>query len=560
MLDSMQERPNFVFVTGGVLSGIGKGVTTASIAKLFQFRGYNIRIIKIDPYLNIDPGTLNPIEHGEVFVTDQTWIFQPANGFDFKISEIDLDFGTYERFTGMAVHPSQNITSGQIYLSVILEERKGGFLGRTVQIIPHITDRIKQRIWEVVEKEPIPDILLVEIGGTVGDIEAMPFLETVRQIVRELGRTRTAVVHVTLVPYMKSVGEFKTKPTQHSVRTLQSLGLQPDITICRAEKKLPDSAKEKIALFCNIPKERVVSNPDIPVIYQLPLLFEEEGLGNILVEHFGLKSKTPETESWSKMVQSYENTTETVVIAMPGKYTTLGDSYKSINQALADAAAVCGAKVEIRWIETEERNTDECLTEDLSDVDGVLLTPGFGERGVEGMICAASVTLKSKIPLLGICYGAQLSTVAFARNIMGWKGAHTTEVDIDSLYPVVDLMDEQKLTDDKGGTMRLGGHDIRIVESTRLHKIYGTNIVHERFRHRYHLIDRYMKKMCEKGLRVSAFDSTGRIINAIELVDHPFWIGVQYHPEFRSRPDNPHPLYLGLISAALEYKNERVKR
>ncbi|MFW9961996.1 MAG: CTP synthase [Candidatus Sifarchaeia archaeon] len=556
----MQERPNFVFVTGGVLSGIGKGVTTASIAKLFQFRGYNIRIIKIDPYLNIDPGTLNPIEHGEVFVTDQTWIFQPANGFDFKISEIDLDFGTYERFTGMAVHPSQNITSGQIYLSVILEERKGGFLGRTVQIIPHITDRIKQRIWEVVEKEPIPDILLVEIGGTVGDIEAMPFLETVRQIVRELGRTRTAVVHVTLVPYMKSVGEFKTKPTQHSVRTLQSLGLQPDITICRAEKKLPDSAKEKIALFCNIPKERVVSNPDIPVIYQLPLLFEEEGLGNILVEHFGLKSKTPETESWSKMVQSYENTTETVVIAMPGKYTTLGDSYKSINQALADAAAVCGAKVEIRWIETEERNTDECLTEDLSDVDGVLLTPGFGERGVEGMICAASVTLKSKIPLLGICYGAQLSTVAFARNIMGWKGAHTTEVDIDSLYPVVDLMDEQKLTDDKGGTMRLGGHDIRIVESTRLHKIYGTNIVHERFRHRYHLIDRYMKKMCEKGLRVSAFDSTGRIINAIELVDHPFWIGVQYHPEFRSRPDNPHPLYLGLISAALEYKNERVKR
>ncbi len=560
LLLSEQEKPSFVFITGGVLSGIGKGVTTASIAKLFQFRGYNIRIIKIDPYLNIDPGTLNPIEHGEVFVTDQTWTFQPVADFEFKISEIDLDFGTYERFTGLEVHPSQNITSGQIYISVILEERKGGFLGRTVQIIPHITDRIKQRIWEVVEKKPIPDILLVEIGGTVGDIEAMPFLEAVRQLVRELGRTRTAVVHVTLVPYMNSVGEFKTKPTQHSVRTLQSLGLQPDIMICRADEKLPDTAKEKIALFCNIPEERVVSNPDIPVIYQLPLSFEEEGLGNILVEHFGLESRKPDTEVWSNMVRSFEDVSETVVIAMPGKYTTLGDSYKSINQALTHAAAACGAKVEIHWIETEERSTEECLTEDLADVDGVLLTPGFGERGVEGMICAASVTLKSMIPLLGICYGAQLSTVAFARNVMSWKGANTTEVDVDSLYPVVDLMDEQKLTDDKGGTMRLGGHDVHIVKGTRLHEIYGTDIVHERFRHRYHLIDRYLKKMNEMGLKVSALDSTGRIINAIELINHPFWIGVQYHPEFKSRPDNPHPLYLGLIRAALEYKRLRVKK
>lgn len=556
----MQERPNFVFVTGGVLSGIGKGVTTASIAKLFQFRGYTIRIMKIDPYLNIDPGTLNPIEHGEVFVTDKTWTFRPVDDTEFNISEIDLDFGTYERFTGMDVHPSQNITSGQIYLSVILEERKGGYLGRTVQIIPHITDRIKQRIWDVVKKDPIPDVILVEIGGTVGDIEAMPFLEAVRQLVSELGRTRTAVVHVTLVPYIKSVGEFKTKPTQHSVRTLQSLGLQPDVTICRAEKKLLDPAKEKIALFCNILRERVISNPDIPVIYQLPLSFEDEGLGNILVGHFGLEPRRPDTESWAKMVQSFDEVSETIVIAMPGKYTTLGDSYKSINQALAHAAAACSAKVTIKWIETEERSTEECLTSDLSDVDGVLLTPGFGERGVEGMICAATVALNSKIPLLGICYGAQLSTVAFARNVMGWKGAHTTEVDIDSLYPVVDLMDEQKLTEDKGGTMRLGGHDIHIVQNTRLHKIYGKNKTRERFRHRYHLIERYLNKMREKGLRASAFDSTGKIINAIELTSHPFWIGVQYHPEFKSRPDNPHPLYLGLIRAALEYKKVRVKK
>ncbi len=558
-MSSSQKKTNFVFITGGVLSGIGKGVTTASIAKLFQFRGYDIRIIKIDPYLNIDPGTLNPIEHGEVFVTDQTWTFKPVSDFEFKISEIDLDFGTYERFTGMEVHPSQNITSGQIYISVILEERKGGFLGRTVQIIPHITERIKQRIWEVVQKEPIPDILLVEIGGTVGDIEASPFLEAVRQLVSEQGHNNTAVVHVTLVPYLKSVGEFKTKPTQHSVRTLQSLGLQPDIMICRAEKRLPNPAKEKIALFCNVPKERVISNPDIPVIYQLPLSFEDEGLGTILVNHFRLELREPKIETWAEMVKSFENVSEKVVIAMPGKYTTLGDSYKSINQALAHAAVFFNAQVEIKWIETEERSTEECLTEDLADVDGVLLTPGFGERGVEGMICAANVTLDSKIPLLGICYGAQLSTVAFARKVMGWKEAHTTEVDIDSLYPVVDLLDEQKLMDEKGGTMRLGGHEVVIVKGTRLYEMYKTEIVHERFRHRFHLIDRYLNKMDEKGLKVSAYDSTGHIINAIEHVNHPFWIGVQYHPEFRSRPDKPHPLYLGLIRAAMEYKKVRGK-
>jgi CTP synthase len=558
-LNSVNSETRFVFVTGGVLSGIGKGVTTASIAKLLQFRGYDVSIIKIDPYLNIDPGTLNPIEHGEVFVTDQTWIFKPAEGFEFKISEIDLDFGTYERFTGMEVHPSQNITSGQIYTSVILGERRGSFLGRTVQIIPHITDRIKKRIWDVVEEQQ-PDVLLIEIGGTVGDIEAMPFLEAVRQMIREVGREKAALVHVTLVPYLPSVGEFKTKPTQHSVRTLQGLGLQPYVMICRADEELPDSAKQKIALFCNVPEERVISNPDIPVIYRLPLSFEEQNLGNILTEHLGLESRTPETKDWRKMVNSFETLSKTVVIAMPGKYTTLSDSYKSINEALSHAGAACGADVEIKWIRTEERCDRESIQEDMTDVDGVLLTPGFGERGVEGMICAAAVTFEMKIPMLGICYGAQLGTVAFARNIMDWSGAHTTEVDADSLYPVVDLMDGQKLTTDKGGTMRLGGHEIKLVEGTRLHAIYGEDQVRERFRHRFHLIDRYVGKMKEQGLIISAYDSTGEIINAIELVEHPFWIGVQFHPEFKSRPDAPHPLYLGLIRAALEYKELRGKK
>lgn len=549
----------FVFVTGGVLSGIGKGVTIASLAKLFQFRDYNIRIIKIDPYLNIDPGTLNPIEHGEVFVTDEPWIFNPAGDFEFKISEIDLDFGTYERFTGMQVHPSQNITSGQIYTSVILGERKGSFLGRTVQIIPHVTDQIQSRIWDVVRKKPVPDVLLVEIGGTVGDIEAMPFLEAVRQLAIDVGRNRVAFVHVTLVPFLQSTGEFKTKPTQHSVRTLQGLGLQADVIVCRAESELGAPEKSKIALFCNVSEDRVISNPDIPVIYRLPLFFEEQNLGNILIDHLGMEQKDPETDMWREMLRSFELPTKKVVIGMPGKYTTLSDSYKSINVALSHAAAALGAKVERKWIETEDCSGKESIESDLDSVDGVLLTPGFGDRGVEGMIYAATVSLASKIPFLGICYGAQLGTVAFAREVMGWDGAHTTEVDEASLYPVIDLLDDQKSIESKGGTMRLGGQEVRIVEGTHLHEVYKTSRTRERFRHRFHLIERYVNKMKSKGLEVSAYDRTGQIINAVEIDDHPFWIGVQYHPEFKSRPDEPHPLYVQFIKAALEQRKKRGK-
>ncbi|MEM4734432.1 MAG: CTP synthase [Candidatus Thorarchaeota archaeon] len=557
MVDTGNKTPAFVVVTGGVLSGIGKGVTTASIAKLFQFRGYSVRIVKIDPYLNIDPGTLNPVEHGEVFVTDGTWIFHPFRDFEFKISEIDLDFGTYERFTGLDVHPSQNITSGQIYLSVILEERKGRFLGRTVQIIPHVTDHIKQRIWDVVH-ESHPDVLLIEIGGTVGDIEAMPFLEAIRQLTMDVGRNHVALVHVTYVPYVKSVGEFKTKPTQHSVRALQGLGLQPDVIVCRAELELDESLMAKIALFCNVPRNRVISNPDTPVIYSIPLLFEKQGLGSALVEHLGLESRPADVGPWAKIVESFVNAKDTIVIAMPGKYTRLEDSYKSISEALQHASAALGVRVNVKCIETDE-HTCEFFRSEFESVDGVLLTPGFGNRGVEGMISAASATLNLNLPFLGICYGAQLGVVAFARTRMGWNGAHTTEVDPDSLYPVVDLMDEQRTTKEKGGTMRLGGHPVHIVEGTHLHRLYGERVVRERFRHRYHLIQRYIGKMTDKGLIVSAYDETGSIINAVELREHPFWIGVQFHPEFKSRPDRPHPLYVGLIRAALEHKRARVE-
>ncbi|UCE11850.1 MAG: CTP synthase [Candidatus Thorarchaeota archaeon] len=558
-LKSNLSRTRFVFVTGGVLSGIGKGVTTASIAKLFQFRNHSIRIIKIDPYLNVDPGTLNPIEHGEVFVTEQTWTFRPVTDYEFQISEIDLDFGTYERFTGIEAHPSQNITSGQIYISIILEERKGGFLGHTVQIIPHITDRIKQRIWDVVTKDPIPDVLLIEIGGTVGDIEAMPFLEAVRQLTGDVGRDKIVHVHVTLVPYIQTVGEFKTKPTQHSVRTLQGLGLQPDIIVCRAESELSASARAKIALFCNVPEKQVISNPDIPVIYQLPLSFENQGLGHILTKHLGFESREPDTKSWSDIVQSFQNHSSFLTIAMPGKYTTLSDSYKSINEALFHAAAECGVGLKIDWIRTEERSDEDSFKEDLENIDGILLTPGFGERGVEGMISAAGISLTSNVPFLGICYGSQLGTVAFARQVMKWDDAHTTEVDPDSLFPVIDLMDEQKLVEDKGGTMRLGSQDIRIVSGTHLHEIYKAETARERFRHRFHLIDRYVKKMKDAGLIVSALDSSGKIINAVEIENHPFWIGVQFHPEFKSRPGDAHPIYVAFLRAAMEYKAKREK-
>ncbi len=553
-MNSAEPETRFVFVTGGVLSGIGKGVTTASLAKLFQFRGYTVRIIKIDPYLNIDPGTLNPIEHGEVFVTDKTWVFVPVPGFEFLISEIDQDFGTYERFTGIEVSPSQNITSGQIYISVILGERRGSFLGRTVQIIPHVTDAIKKRIWEIVDTPPCPDVVLVEIGGTVGDIEAMPFLEAVRQLVLEVGRSRVALVHVTLVPYMKSVGEFKTKPTQHSVRTLQGLGLQPDIIVCRADKELGDAARAKIALFCNVPESRVISNPDIPVTYELPLSFERQGLGKILVEHFQMEHRKPDTGLWERVVSTFQSCTGSIAIAMPGKYTSLSDSYKSINEALRHAGAACGVRVDVRWIDTDDDPDVASLLAPMEGIHGILLTPGFGARGVEGMINAATISLDHGIPFLGICYGAQLGTVAFARKMMGWKDAHTTEVNPHTSHPVVDLLEEQRRTQDKGGTMRLGGQEIRIVEGTRLHELYGEKCTRERFRHRYHLINDYVDKMREKGMVVSAYDSTGRMVNAVEVTDHPFWIGVQYHPEFRSRPGHPHPLYLGFVKAAIQHQ------
>ncbi|RLE69574.1 MAG: CTP synthase [Thermoprotei archaeon] len=549
-------RTRFVFVTGGVLSGIGKGVVSASIAKLFQFRGYSVDMVKIDPYLNVDPGTLNPIEHGEVFVCEHVWKFEPARGFSFNIAEVDQDFGTYERFLDVNMHPSNNITSGQVFLSVILRERLGEYLGKTIQVIPHITDEVKRRLLSVAARGK-PDVLVVEVGGTVGDIEAMPYLEAIRQLRLEMPG-RTALVHVTLVPYLETVGQQKTKPTQHSVRALQSMGLQPDVIIGRSKDRLSDEARRKISLYCSVPLEAVISDPNLDVVYELPLVFEEQGLGRYLTGLLGLSRAGAESKllsEWRRVVDLYKYPRDEVVVAMPGKYTMIYDSYISINEALRHAAAHLGLGVRIRYIDSSKFEEDPGLMdEELSRVDCILLTPGFGSRGVEGMIDAARYALENDKVFLGICFGAQLLFVAFCRYVLGLKSAHTTEVNPSTPHPVVDLLPEQKRVEMKGGTMRLGAHKVHLKHGTRLYEAYGTSTIWERFRHRYHIIGRYVEKALEKGLVVSATDESGRIVNAIEVSQCRWVVGVQFHPEFKSRASRPSPVYRAFMESAYECK------
>ncbi|MFX1591370.1 MAG: CTP synthase [Promethearchaeota archaeon] len=556
----MNSNSKFVFVTGGVMSGIGKGVATASIGKVLQFRGFKVSVVKIDPYLNVDPGTLNPIEHGECFITEDVWDFRPVPESDersYRISEIDQDFGTYSRILGIEMHPSHNITSGQIYLSTILSERKGRFLGKTVQIIPHVTDIIKDRLMEIAEKEDL-DVLLIECGGTVGDLESSIFLEAFRQLKLEYPK-RTAFVHVTLIPYSRAVGQQKSKPTQHSVKMLQSLGLQPDIIIGRSEKPLDKEIKRKISLYSNVPENAVISNPDLEVVYELPLLFEEQGLGDLICELIDLKAKlvafseVTNYSEWVKMVELFKNAKETVKIAMPGKYFNISDSYISINVALEDAAAHLGYKTELKMINIE-KNTN--IQEQLQDCDGILLTPGFGERAVEGMINSAVYAMEDKIPFLGICFGAQLFFVAFCRKYLGLKKANSTEIDPNTPYPVIDILESQKDVKEIGGTMRLGAQKIIIEKGTRLYEAYKQEEILERYRHRYHIQEKFItSEAIEKGMRVSSRDETGKIINSIELDRKDHWmVGTQFHPEFKSRPYDPSPVYLEFIKACVSRK------
>lgn len=559
---SVKDMPiKYVFITGGAMSGIGKGVTTASIAKLFQFRGFKVSIMKIDPYLNIDPGTLNPIEHGECFVTEDVWEFYPLQNSKkneiklVRIAELDQDFGTYERFLGENIHPSHNITSGQIYYSTIIKEREGEYLGKTVQLIPHCIQEVKDRIINTAKDEKI-DILLIECGGTVGDFESTLFLESFRQLRLDLSKHDTCLVHVSPVPYLATIGQLKSKPTQHSVRALQSMGLQPDIMVCRSEIFLPEDIKKKISLFSNVHEEAVISSPDLLSIYNLPLEFEKQKLGNFICQLLDLKIKLKDINKysifskWKKMTELYNKIGRQIVIGMPGKYTDISDSYVSINEALKHACAHERYNICIKWIDTEKPVEDE-----LKVCDGILLTPGFGSRGAEGMIKCAEYAMEYKIPYLGDCYGAQLFYVAFCRKILRLKDANSTEICENTPLPVVDFLEGQKDILGTGGTMRLGAHEIHVVKGTKLYEAYKKPIIKERFRHRFHIMNKFIENNPKaKDLIISARDNTGEIVNAIELKGDHWMVGTQFHAEFKSKPYEPSPLYLAFIRAIIKNK------
>jgi CTP synthase len=529
----------FVFVTGGVMSGIGKGVTVASIGKILQVRGFKITAAKIDPYLNVDAGTMNPVIHGEVFVTEDG-------------GEIDMDIGTYERFLDINIPKDHNMTTGQVYLSVIDRERRGDFLGRCVQIIPHITDEIKRRIIQIATKNST-DVAIVEIGGTVGDIESLPYLEAARQMKLEQGYENVLYVHVTLVPVLDVVGEQKTKPTQHSVQELRRIGIQPDIIVARSQRPLLAEPKRKIALFCNVEEKAVFTSPDIQTVYETPLVLDRQGLGDYLTERLKLPRRKANWTEWEKTVDSFRNPKHEIRIAMCGKYTELADSYVSVNEALRHAAAFCNSKPSIDWIETETFEEDASKVEILSKFDGVLVPGGFGARGTEGKIKAISYARSADIPLLGICLGFQLAVVEFARSI-GLQGANSTEIDPSTPHPVIDLMPEQKQVEYKGATMRLGAHEIVISQGTIAEKLYRTHRIHERHRHRYEVNPKYLDPLVKAGAVFSARNSEGRRMEILELPGKYFFFATQFHGEFKSRPNRPSPPYYGFTKACLDRK------
>jgi CTP synthase len=519
------------------MSGLGKGIITSSVAKLLQLSGVEVTCLKIDPYINFDAGTMNPYTHGEVFVTDDG-------------GETDMDLGNYERFLNRDMTKANNITTGQIYKKVIDDERRGRFLGKSVQIIPHITDEIKRRIRELGEKEKV-EVLVVECGGTVGDIESLPFLEAFRQMRIEEGPSRALFLHVSLAPELAVVGEMKTKPTQHSVQEMRRIGIQPDVIVIRGTRVLPAEAKDKIALFCSVPLESVISDPDVESIYQVPRLLEREGVLKPIRKQLGLRTRL-EMRAWNAVAERFVDHRVTVRIAMVGKYANLADSYVSVNQALSQAGAVNSASTRISWIESEEIEKDESKLDLIDAYDGVVLPQGFGSRGVEGKIAAADRARTAEVPFLGLCYGFQLASVSFARHVLGMKGANTTEADPDTPYPVIDMLPEQRVVTDLGGTMRLGGHDVLIRKPSRAFDIYRTEKIRERHRHRYELNQKFLKRFEENGMKYSAFSDNGRRAEILELEGHPFYMATQYHPEYVSRPERPEPIYVAFVAACVK--------
>lgn len=532
----------YIFVTGGVVSGLGKGITAASLGRLLKARGLHVTIQKFDPYLNVDPGTMSPYQHGEVFVTDDG-------------AETDLDLGHYERFIDENLSKNSNVTTGKVYWSIISKERKGDFLGGTVQVIPHITNEIKDRIYRV-GKSDHTDVVITEIGGTVGDIESLPFLEAIRQVATDVGRENVMYIHVTLVPYLGKSGELKTKPTQHSVKELRSIGIQPDVIVCRTEKHLSKDLKDKIGLFCNIPGESVVQNLDAEVLYEVPLMLEKEGLAEIVCKRMGLGCSQPDLAEWTQMVEIQKNLKENVTIALVGKYVELHDAYLSVVESLKHGGIANNAEVTIKWVNSEHLNSEN-IKNYLLKADGILVPGGFGDRGIEGKILAAQYARENKIPYFGICLGMQMAVIEFARNVAGLADANSSEFSAESKHPVIDLMPEQRDIDDKGGTMRLGLYPCKLKEGSKAYDLYNEGLIYERHRHRYEFNNEFRELLTSKGMILSGLSPSGRLVEIVELNDHPWYVGVQFHPEFKSRPNRPHPLFREFIKASLEKQKNK---
>lgn len=536
-------QTKYIFVTGGVTSSLGKGIIGASLAKLLQARGYSTTIQKLDPYINVDPGTLNPYEHGECYVTDDG-------------AETDLDLGHYERFLNTPTSQANNVTTGRIYQSVIEKERRGEFLGKTVQVVPHITNEIKERI-QILGKSGNYDIVITEIGGTVGDIESLPYIEAVRQLMWELGDNNAIVIHLTLVPYLSAAGELKTKPTQHSVKTLMESGIKADILVCRTEHELSDELRQKLALFCNVKREAVIQSIDVSTIYDVPNMMLAEGLDKVTLQKLALPLKNePDLVQWNQFLHRHKNPKNQISVGLIGKYVELQDSYKSILEAFIHAGAENEVKVHVEPIHSEYIDKD-VLANKIAKLDGILVAPGFGERGIEGKISAVKFAREHNIPFFGICLGMQMAVIEFARNVVGLSGANSTEMNKETPHPVIDLMQEQKNITHKGGTMRLGAWECSLKEGSIVKQVYGTTSIYERHRHRYEFNNRYKEQLEAKGLKATGLNPDTGLVEIIELTGHPWFVGVQYHPEYKSTVANPHPLFVAFVKAALAFKKNK---
>ncbi|HIY34314.1 MAG TPA: CTP synthase [Candidatus Eubacterium faecigallinarum] len=528
----------YIFITGGVVSGLGKGITAASLGRLLKSRGLKITAQKLDPYLNVDPGTMNPVQHGEVFVTDDG-------------AETDLDLGHYERFIDESLSQNSNLTSGRVYWKVISDERKGVYGGQTIQIIPHVTNEIKRSIAR--NADTGADVCLVEIGGTVGDIESQPFLEAIRQFSLEVGRSNCLFIHVTLVPYLAASDELKSKPTQHSVKEMLSLGIHPDIIVCRTEHPLTDDIKNKVALFCNVDKECVIENNNCDILYAVPMMLREQKMDDVVLKKLGIECPEPDLTDWTAMLEALRNPVQTVKIGMVGKYVELHDSYISVNEALKHGGIETRSAVEIKWIDSESLEAEDAdIDEILGDMDGILVPGGFGSRGIEGKIKACEYARTHNVPYLGICLGMQIAIIEFARHVLSMEGANSSEINPETPYPVIDILPEQKDVTDMGGTMRLGQYPCSLNPQSKSYELYGASMIYERHRHRYEVNNDYRTELLNGGMIFAGTSPDNHIVEMIEIPEHPWFVACQFHPEFKSRPNRPHPLFRGFVTAAAE--------